>query len=278
MTPSSALVVGTGLVGTSVALALTARGVRVLLTDRDPDAVRVARERGAGRPWDGERVDVVVLAMPPQYVADRLASLQWCDAGDVYTDVASVKVDPIRAAERRGCDLSRYVPGHPIAGGERSGPAAARADLFRGRPWALCPTARTSPDALAKVRALVELCGGRVVITEAAQHDGAMALISHAPHVMATAVAARLVDAPGLAVGLAGQGLRDTTRIAAGDPALWREILSRNAGPVADVLTAIAGDLHEMAEALRGGRPDVVTELLREGVTGRRRITAPSAN
>ncbi|MGK4593837.1 prephenate dehydrogenase [Amycolatopsis sp. w19] len=274
MTIEKALVVGTGLIGTSAALSLREKGVAVHLSDIDAQAVRVARELGAGREWTGEEVDLAVIAVPPQLVGERLAELQKRGAARAYTDVASVKVDPIADAERLGCDMTSYVPGHPLAGRERSGPAAARAGLFAGRPWALCPGPGTGAEALRLTRELVALCGAEVVTVGAAEHDSAVALVSHAPHVAASAVAASLASGDDVALSLAGQGLRDVTRIAAGNPLLWRRILSGNAVPVAAVLDRIAADLAAAATALRAGDLDDLTELLRRGVDGHGRIPA----
>ncbi|MCW2946870.1 MAG: Prephenate dehydrogenase, partial [Actinoallomurus sp.] len=225
------VVIGTGLIGTSVALALRERGAEVSLADRDPAFVRLAAELGAGVPLrDGdEPADVAVLAVPPAAVAATLLDAQKRDLARVYTDVASVKSRPLREAAELGCDLTCFVAGHPLAGRERSGPAAARGDLFLGRPWALCPTPETSEAATEAVTALVKACGAQTVVVGAAEHDRAVALVSHGPHVAAAAVAARLEAAPEVALGLAGQGVRDVTRIAAGDPDLWIGILSSNA-------------------------------------------------
>ncbi|MFI6450568.1 prephenate dehydrogenase [Streptosporangium amethystogenes] len=273
----SVLVVGTGLIGTSIALALREQGVAVHLADRDEGSLRLARELGAGVEWaEGVRVDVAVIAVPPHAVAGRLAALQKEGAARFYTDVASVKALPLSEAASLGCDLTSYVAGHPLAGRERSGPAAARADIFLGRPWALCPTEETSPDAVEAMYGLVKLCGGEAVRVGAEEHDRAVAIVSHAPHVTASAVAARLADAPATALGLAGPGVRDVTRIAAGDPRLWTGILSGNALPVAEVLEAVAADLAAAAAALReAADPEAmarVTELLYRGVTGTGRI------
>jgi prephenate dehydrogenase len=196
--------------------------------------------------------DVAVLAMPPAAVAAALALGQEHGVADVYTDVASVKGLPVRQARELGCDLSSYVPGHPLAGRERHGPAAARADLFLGRTWALCPLPETSPAAVEAVTALVLACGADPVITDPETHDQWVALVSHVPHLVAAAMAARLAPSvvPADALRLAGQGLRDVTRIAAGDSALWTQILSANAGPVAEVLGAVAVDLSAAARAL----------------------------
>ncbi|GGT00244.1 chorismate mutase [Nonomuraea spiralis] len=159
----TALVVGTGLIGTSVAPALREKGVAVHLSDVDAHAVRLARELGAGQERTGQGVDLALIAVPPHVVGERLAELQRRGAARAYTDVASVKVDPIADARRLGCDLTSYVPGHPLAGRERSGPAAARADLTAEFPAVaarklgfhdvplLCATEIAVPGALPRV-------------------------------------------------------------------------------------------------------------------------------
>jgi prephenate dehydrogenase len=268
------VVIGTGLIGTSVALALRERGAEVSLADRDPATVRLAAELGAGVPLrDGdEPADVAVLAVPPAAVAATLLDAQKRELARVYTDVASVKARPLREAAELGCDLTCFVAGHPLAGRERSGPAAARGDLFLGRPWALCPTPESSQAAVETVTAMAKACGGQTVVVEAAEHDRAVALVSHGPHVAAAAVAARLEAAPEVALGLAGQGVRDVTRIAAGDSDLWIGILSLNALPVADVIDEVAADLAATAAALRAGEEPAVTGLLERGGAGRRRL------
>jgi prephenate dehydrogenase len=255
--PGRVLVAGAGLIGTSVALALRASGADVWVSDRDQGTARLAADLGAGTAVSDLReakgiADVAVLAMPPAAVAASLAFVQEYAVADVYTDVASVKGLPVRLARELGCDLTSYVPGHPLAGRERHGPAAARADLFLGRTWALCPLAETSAAAVEAVTSLVVACGADPVTTDADTHDRWVALISHAPHLVAAAMAARLAPpaVPVDALKLAGQGLRDVTRVAAGDTALWTEILLANPGPVAEVVAAVADDLAAVARAL----------------------------
>jgi prephenate dehydrogenase len=305
----SAVVIGTGLIGTSIALALCEQGVTVWLTDHDPAAARLAADLGAGRvlpeplgaaarergspetaapaerrpqTQDGPWADLAVLAVPPTAVAPSLAAAQARRLARWYTDVASVKALPLRQAGELGCDLTCFVPGHPLSGRERSGPAAARADLFLGRPWVICPGPQTAPEAIAAVAGLVRCCHGELVRADADEHDHWVALVSHAPHLVAAAMAAQLTDAPGGALGLAGQGLRDVTRIAAGDPGVWTQILAANATPVARVLADLAADLTAVAEALaETGAPPHPAEhpsvkllagLLEEGSAGVARI------
>ena len=270
-------VIGTGLIGTSIALALREHGSTVWLTDSDPAAARLAADLGAGEllpDATNDPADVAVIAVPPAAVASTLAEAQTRNLARSYTDVASVKQLPVAQARNRGCDLTRYVPGHPLAGREKHGPAAARADLFLGRTWALCPLPETSEAAIQAVTDLVRTCGAVPVRTDPAAHDRWVALISHAPHLVAAAMAARLEEAPGEALDLAGQGLRDVTRIAAGDTALWTQILSANAAPVAEVLAAVAADLAEAARVLAedDGSDKAVAALLDRGQAGVARI------
>lgn len=270
-------VVGTGLIGTSIALALREHGSTVWLTDSDPAAARLAADLGAGELLPAQTrdpADVAVIAVPPAAVAATLAEAQTRNLAHSYTDVASVKRLPVADARNQGCDLTRYVPGHPLAGREKHGPAAARADLFLGRTWALCPLPETSEAAIQAVTDLVRTCGAVPVRTDPAAHDRWVALISHAPHLVAAAMAARLEEAPGEALDLAGQGLRDVTRIAAGDTALWTQILSANAAPVAEVLAAVAADLAEAARVLAedDDSDKAVAALLDRGQAGVARI------
>lgn len=306
MTIRGAVVIGTGLIGTSVALALRARGVQIWLTDRDEDSLRLAISLGAGDPLprsapdiseisgapddDSGSVleiltpktvrisstseslaDVAVIAVPPAAVAAALKDAQARNLARVYTDVASVKGLPTEQAQAAGCDMTSFVPGHPLAGRERHGPAAARADLFLGRTWALCPSAETAQEAVGTVTELIGVCGGDQVITDPRTHDRWVALISHAPHVVAAAMAARLEHAPSDALALTGQGLRDTTRVAAGDPGLWKQILEANALPVARVLAEVAADLSEAAQALSASG-EMADKLLERGRAGVARI------
>lgn len=279
----TAAVIGTGLIGTSVALALTRRGVSVYLSDRDESAVRTAASLGAGEIGDPrERVDLAVIAVPPAYIAVTLEDAQQRALAAAYTDVASVKAGPQDAALAQGIDEATYIGGHPLAGREVSGPLGARADLFDGRPWVLTPTAATGRDALNRALELISLCGAVPVVMDAADHDHAVALISHTPHLIAAIMAARLEHASEDAARIAGPGVRDVTRIAAGDPALWEEILSANATAVADLLDEYAADLHSATAALRAlaagdaekreaGRADLI-DLLRRGNAGQSRI------
>jgi len=281
--PGSVVVIGTGLIGTSIALALRERGATVWLSDADPAASRLAADMGAGAELpdaglpDGP-ADVAVLAMPPEAVAPALAAAQGRHLARCYTDVASVKELPLTRARQLRCDLTTFAAGHPLSGRERSGPAAARADLFLGRPWAICPLPETAPEATAAATGLARACGAEPVTMSAADHDRWVALVSHAPYAVAVAMAARLEQAPEGALALAGQGLRDVTRVAASDTFLWTQILSANAAHAAEVLQALAADLTaaagDLARIAQGDEEPVkdLAGLLEQGRAGVARI------
>lgn len=271
----SVLVVGTGLIGASVGLALRARGLDVYLRDVDANSLALAVERGAGLP-DGDRgsVDLAVVAVPPAAAAGLVTALLDDPGIRAVTDVTSVKA-PLAAAVSGHAGAERYVGGHPMAGREVSGPAGAHHDLFRGRPWVICPPEANGGTPVELVTQLALLVGAMPVRMTPAQHDAAVAVVSHAPHLVSALVAGRLRDAAGHEVRLAGGGVRDITRVAASDPVMWREILAANAVAVRDVLAALRDDLDRAISALdRPGAPDMdgVETLLHAGVVGRDRL------
>ncbi|WP_326663847.1 prephenate dehydrogenase [Streptomyces sp. NBC_00385] len=264
----TAVVIGTGLVGTSAALALAGRGIKVHLVDHDPESARTAAALGAGTDEQPEgRVDLAIVAVPPAHTATVLATAIGSGVARGYLDVASVKGGPRRELEALGVDLTPYIGTHPMAGKERSGPLAATADLFEGRPWVLTPTRDTDTEVLNLALELVALCRAVPVVMDADAHDRAVALVSHTPQLISSMVAARLEEADETAVRLCGQGIRDVTRIAASDPRMWVEILSANPGPVADVLAGVAADLEETVTALRGMQ-SADEDKRREGTAG----------
>ncbi|WP_051808332.1 prephenate dehydrogenase [Actinoplanes subtropicus] len=282
------LVIGTGLIGTSVALAARRAGVAVFLADRDAATARAAEALGAGRAEPpGRPVDLALVAVPPGQVGTVLGDAQARRTARSYTDVAGVKGEPERDVLRLAPDPASYVGGHPIAGRERSGPLAARADLFDGRTWVLTPHERSGVAAIERATALAEICGATPVRMDSPTHDAVIALTSHVPHLMASLTAARLRPGPSATETLAGQGVRDVTRIAAGDPALWTDIVRSNAAAIAAVLREVRDDLASLVAAADIlAQPDpaghaeaqrVITDLLQRGVAGAARTRPTSA-
>jgi prephenate dehydrogenase len=264
-------IVGTGLLGTSIALALRRAGLEVLLADESPDHVRTASGLGAGRPAaPDDRPQLVVVAVPPDALGPVIRHMLE-STGAVVTDVGSVKARPLAAvAEVEG--VERYVGGHPMAGSERSGPLAASAALFDGRPWAVTPHERSAPEAVALVEALVGLCGAVPVRLSPVEHDRAVARTSHVPHLLASLVAGQLLDAPPAHLALTGQGVRDVTRIAAGDPELYGQIVWANGDQVMGLLLEVRDRLDDLIESLDMDDRSELISLLGDGVAGTRAI------
>ncbi|HET7734645.1 MAG TPA: prephenate dehydrogenase [Nocardioidaceae bacterium] len=263
------LVVGTGLLGTSIGMALTRAGVEVWLSDVNQENVRTASGLGAGRPVTVEdRPALVVVAVPPDHLADEIAAA--LTSGAVVTDVGSVKLAPLDAvrAQVDAEALTRYVGSHPLAGSERSGPLAASAHLFDGRPWAVTPHEASAADAVGAVNALARACSATVFTFSPEEHDQAVARTSHLPHLVAALVAGRLAGAPSEHLALSGQGVRDVTRIAAGDPGLWQQIVTANRGALTGLLREVRDDLDRLLAALETNTRRDLAVLLERGNIG----------
>lgn len=286
-------VVGVGLIGGSFAAA--ARGLdaapTVLGVDVDDASLAYALDAGIldeaalpdtaiARGWLGtgpEAADLVVLATPAHLAEDWLARLGETGFAGVVTDVASTKSGVQRAARKHLKPPARFVGGHPMAGSERSGVEAARADLFSGAYWILTPAADTDPDAFSALHSLVSAVGARVVSVEPREHDEAVAIVSHVPHVAAAA----LCDIAGAHAGegrellrLAAGGFKDTTRIAAGSPDLWTGICLDNADALAAGLRELRGVLGEFEAMVRAHDADEIRTWLSGAAEVRRTLPA----
>lgn len=273
------LVIGTGLIGTSVALSLRRSAVRVLLSDVDEANLAVAVQAGAGDVIaDGDVPSIVVVAVPPRLAAQVIADASERFPEATITDVTSVKAGVIASALAQGADPVRLVGGHPMAGREVSGSAGARKELLDDRMWVLTPLPESAREHVERARSLVLTCRAVPVEMGLAEHDDAVALVSHAPQVLSSVLAGRLIGEDAAHVRIAGQGLRDMTRIAASNVPLWSDILTANAGPVADILDGVIAELERTRGALRelaAGSDDgeaPVREVLEAGVEGQQMI------
>jgi len=225
---------------------------------------------------DDDQPELVVVAAPPDVTADVVANALRDYPHAVVVDIASVKASILADLRSRGADLGRYVGTHPMAGREKSGPVAARGELFTSMPWVVCPAEETLPESLQVARALAGDLGAVVSEFAADEHDEAVALVSHVPQVMSSLVASRLQGTPLHALSLAGNGLRDVTRIAASDPTLWVQILGANADKVVEILHGVREDLNRLIGTLEaptapGARLDLA-QLFSEGNAGQSRI------
>jgi prephenate dehydrogenase len=275
---SDLLVVGAGLIGTSVALAARAAGYEVWVDDRDPVRVSMAVSVGAGRPVmdrtgrSGECA-LAVVAVSPADAALVVHQLISSSVASIVTHVSSVQTEPQLKIELLSPRCGRFVGSHPIAGRERSGPHHASADLFAQRPWVVCPTEHSSVAAQDAVRELAAACGAIVSVMSAQAHDALLARLSHAPQLLASALAGALIGMDRRDAALAGSGLRDTSRLADSEPELWAEIVAANPGAVAAALRAVTGPLEDLIDILESADPagvaDGVRALITRGRQGR---------
>ncbi|MCL2316424.1 MAG: prephenate dehydrogenase [Actinomycetia bacterium] len=269
---SPALIIGTGLVGACIGCALTRAGAEVFLSDIDRSHAVVAASRGAGvvakpRP---EIVRLVVVAAPPSAIPPLVVDALARYPRAAVTDVGSVKASIERAVLAGAPEASRYVGSHPMAGSERSGPLGATPDLFIDRTWVIATRPDAAPWAVERVRALAGACLARTVELAADEHDRAVAEVSHLPQLMSSLMAARLAGAPASDLGLAGQGVRDVTRIAASDPGLWQQIIDGNRAHVLAQLRAVQEDLDRLVARLGDGA--AIADLVSRGRSGAARL------
>lgn len=278
---TATVIVGAGLLGASLGQALTKLGHQVFLDDSSELNLRLAVDYGAGRPISelgATEPALVAVCVPPDLTAKIVAESLAKFPTATVTDVASVKASILEELKTKASEteLTRYVGSHPMAGREKAGPASARADLFFSRPWVITPHRNSDPARVNQIRTMANELQALPVELTPGSHDDAVALVSHLPQLMASILASKLTDADFEKLNLAGQGLRDTVRIAASDPNLWIQIISRNAVALTPMVKALAQSLNELSVALeqvdQSGSLRSIHELLMAGNQGAARI------
>ena len=269
-------ILGFGLLGASIAQAVREHlsGCAITAYDLRSDQIQPylgpKLSRAASVAAAVHEADCVVIAVPPEQVKALLMQVAPAlPANAIVTDVASVKRGIVADAELTLSPPSRFVGGHPMAGGERSGSANARAELFEGAAVVLTPTPTTDASAVDAVQAFWEELGGHVHRMSPDEHDSVMARVSHFPHVLAAAI---MHVVPPQAGVFAGPGFRDMTRIAAGDPELWRQILVSNADQVRLVLKSMQQQMHDLDRLLQPARRSDLHRWLDAAAAGRRSL------
>jgi len=282
-------IIGLGLLGGSLALDLRQQFPQMTITGiaRRPATLAEAEALRVGeRPvfthlsCDLAAVrtaDLIVLCTPVQTSIEQLVAMApLVSPGTVVTDVGSTKRMVMNAAATALPAGAFFVGGHPMAGSDRAGLAHVRAGLYRQATWALCPPPGAE-DAAARLAVVLEALEARVRIIDADSHDRLVALTSHLPHAVACALAARVLghpDAQAVRAFIAG-GFRDTTRIAAGQTAMWRDIFQTNRDNMVHELNAIIADLEQWRDALRAGDPPHLEALLTHAHTLREELNHP---
>lgn len=270
------LVVGAGLMGTSLGLAVRRAGGNVHLHDRDAERLALAGSLGAGDVCAAETVEagcgtfeIAVAAVPPEHIAVVCLELLRSGVATVVSHIGSVQAKIQGEVETQFPTIANFVGGHPVAGRETTGPAGADAGMFQGRPWAICPPTSAARGAVEAVLGLVRATGAVPVELPARAHDDLLARVSHVPQLVASALAAALAAEPA-AAALAGPGFRDMTRLADSPAPLWSEIVCANAPAVRAALNSLVEQLDAVR---RPGDPAEVSgavfDLVERGRAGR---------
>ena len=272
-------VVGLGLIGCSVALALKNAGWNVSGTDINEEASKKAVDAGV---IDGtELVDttaLVVVATPSSRVVSSVEEILslLTSSSVIVTDVAGIKetiVDQISD--------TRFIGGHPMAGSEQRGLAGARADLFLGATWVLTPTERTLPEQYSQLHGYLREIGANVVAVSPKDHDRLVAIASHVPHLLAGSLMNEAADAAeqdAVLLQLAAGGFRDMTRIAAGDPAIWPDVLLDNKVAVLESLESVGRRIENLRDALKSEDRQAITATLQKASVARRHLPGRALN
>jgi len=258
-------IVGSGLIGTSIGLGLVQRGIAVEMVDSDPSAQALARDLTGGEVVIDP--DVVVFALPTSVLSEVIQNEIDLNPQSTFMDVGSVKNEVLLKVKTFSGLSTRFLPTHPMAGREIGGAASARADLFQGRSWILTPEDDCAPESKKLVLELITLLGASPIELSALDHDAAVAKISHLPQIAASLVAKQLSGTTADWMELAGQGLRDTTRIAGSDEKLWKEIIYSNRNEISELLISLQNDLQQMIDSLDD--PAKIAVLIAAGREGK---------
>ena len=262
-------IVGSGLIGTSIGLALVSRGVEVDMRDIDPRAELLARDLVKSQ--ELKDPELTIFALPSSSLSQALYSEFAINPGSKFIDIGSVKTKPLLDVSTSSIPSKNFLATHPMAGREVGGAESARADLFQSRTWVYIPNDLEGnpidPELLEYGLWLISALGAVPVAMQAAEHDRAVALISHLPQIVSSLLAGQLLSGERSALELSGAGLRDTTRIAASNATLWDEILSSNSTEIVPLLISLQNDLAALVEALNSNAS--VSSFIEKGNQGR---------
>jgi prephenate dehydrogenase len=262
---TSVRIVGSGLIGTSIGLGLVQRGIQVQMVDSDEKAQSLANDLVGGANISSP--DLVVLAMPTSQLPAVISEENQLNPQSTFIDVGSVKSEVVLYVETISGLSRRFLPTHPMAGREIGGASSARADLFQGRSWILTPSSDLEHASRQIVLELIEHLGATPIELSALDHDRAVARISHLPQIASSLIAKQLTGTPPEWMELAGQGLRDTTRIAGSDESLWKEIIYSNRSELQQLLINLQNDVQSMIDSL--DNPDEIAQLIAQGRAGK---------
>lgn len=268
---SSVRIVGAGLIGTSIALALKSAGVSVQIIDTDKDAALLSGD--LVKSIDIQAPDLIVIAVPisenEKTVVEQLNS----NPSSIVCDLASVKSDLLVKVKALSANATNFISLHPMAGREVSGAANARADLFSGRPWIIINDVGPSEKAKIVARELIDICKANAYQMSSSDHDLTVAKLSHLPQILSSALADSLNSMSEQSVKVAGQGIKDVTRLAQSDFKLWSEILLANKLALSPILSDFISNLQTVLEDLENSNAKNISSFLRDGQLGKEKIS-----
>lgn len=264
-------VVGAGLIGTSLALGLKSAGYRIAIEDQDPEAEAIAQSLIREQAEGGEP-ELIIIATPIASISTLVIEYGRRYPDAMVIDIGGLKSEVIAEIEKFPAISSRFCATHPMAGREISGPLGARGDLFEGRIWIYTPAFNSGDEVIARAKEIIAALGGKAILLKADEHDEAIAAISHLPQIVSSLLSVSLLDISDRDIGLAGQGLKDVSRLAASNPRLWGELLHSNSRAVLLFLRIFAAHLDDLSTSLQNDDLRKTEELLQLGRENHARI------
>lgn len=264
----SVRIVGSGLIGSSIALGLRPHSITCQMIDIDPARQNLAQDL-VGQAHEGSS-ELVIFALPSHAISLVIEAEFALNPHSIFMDVGSVKYEPLQHIINSTLPIEQFVATHPMAGREIGGAHSARADLFATRNWVITPGPQTSKEAIAIAKQVIVALSARCVVMGADEHDRAVAVLSHLPQILSSLLASSLRETPQDWLELSGAGLRDTTRIAASDSELWGGILYSNRENLKGLLDSMVRELIDFKESL--DNPSLIADFIEKGREGRARI------
>ena len=264
-------VVGAGLIGTSIALGLKSAGYTLSIEDEDPEAEAIAQGL-IGQLTAGQIPDLVIVATPISTIAPLIKEYGSRYPQATLLDIGGLKSEVVAEVEQISGVSERFCATHPMAGREISGALAARGDLFEGRIWIYTPTRNSNQIAVSRALEVIRALGASEVLLDPREHDQAIAGISHLPQVVSSLLSASLIELSDRDIKLAGQGLKDVSRLAASNSELWSELLHANSSAVVELLQILAANLDDLSTSLQNDDLRKTKEILELGRQNHARI------
>jgi len=269
-------IVGAGLIGTSIALRLKERGIDVSISDLDATNESIARdlirEKNSFNDGAESALDLIIIATPILSITGLILESARRYPDSRIVDISGLMSKVVNEVESFPEIATRFVSCHPMAGREVSGPDKARADLFEGRAWVITSTSKSDGLSIQFAKELGELLGSTNYEMPASEHDEAIAAISHLPQVLSSLIGASLLELPEDFLNLAGQGLRDVSRLADSNPKVWTELLLENADKLAPKIETLSLELNRLIVALKKGDSEAISKFITDGSKGRSKI------